>query len=143
MQRRTRAVTPPITRIAPLDPSYTLPRLTREQCWEWLHRQKDLLHKLQHPESYQGPPNWDPQMQFILASNPSKVRERDFTGCIKLFLEEIVLRAATIWQGILYEHGCVSPNVFFPKTKRVIDHANALRNPKAYTITNELCCQER
>ena len=32
---------------------------------------------------------------------------------------------------------------FFPKTKRVIDHANALRNPKAYTITHELCCQER
>ncbi len=32
---------------------------------------------------------------------------------------------------------------FFPKTKQVIDHANALRNPKAYTITHELCCQER
>ncbi len=44
----------------PLDPSYTIPRLTREQRCEWLHRQKDLLHELQHPESYQGPPNWDP-----------------------------------------------------------------------------------
>ncbi len=32
---------------------------------------------------------------------------------------------------------------FFLKTKRVIDHANALRNPKAYMITHELCCQKR
>ncbi len=32
---------------------------------------------------------------------------------------------------------------FFSKTKRVINHANALRNPKAYMITHELCCQEQ
>jgi hypothetical protein len=115
MRRQTRAVTPPLTRIAPLDPSYMLPRLTREQRCEWLHRQKDLLHKLQHPESYQGPPNWDPRVRFILASNPSTVTERDFIDCVKLFLEEIVLRAATIWQGIHYEYGHVSPNAFFQK----------------------------
>ncbi len=99
----------------PLDPSYTLPRPTREQRCEWLHRQKDLLHELQHPESYQGPPNWDPQVQFILASDPITVRERDFINCVELFLEEIVLRAATIRQGILYEYGHVSPNAFFQK----------------------------
>jgi hypothetical protein len=111
MQRQTRAV----TRIAPLDPSYTLPRLTREQHCEWLHRQKDLLHELQHPELYQGPLNWDPRVQFILASDPSTVRERDFINCVESFLEEIVLRAATIRQGILYKYGCVSPNAFFQK----------------------------
>ncbi len=32
---------------------------------------------------------------------------------------------------------------FFLKTKQMINHANALRNPKAYMITHELCCQER
>ncbi len=114
-RRRTRAVTPPLTRIAPLDPSYTIPRLTREQRCEWLHRQKDLLHELQHPESYQGPPNWDPRVQFILASDLSTVTERDFIDCVELFLEEIVLWAATIQQGILYEYGRVSPNAFFQK----------------------------
>jgi hypothetical protein len=115
MHRQTRAVTPPLTRIAPLDPSYTIPRLTREQHCEWLHRQKDLLHKLQHPELYQGPPNWDPRVQFILASNLSTVTERDFIDCVELFLEEIVLRAATIRQGILYKYGPVLPNAFFQK----------------------------
>ncbi len=110
MGRQTRAKTPPLTRIAPLDPSYTLPRLTREQRCEWLHRQKDLLHELQHPESYQGPPNWDPRVQSILARDPSTVTERDFIACVELFLEEIVLRVATIQQGILYKYGHVSPN---------------------------------
>jgi hypothetical protein len=143
MQRQTRAVTPPLTRIAPLDPSYTLPRLIREQCCKWFHRQKDLLHKLQHPELYQGPPNWDPQVQVILARDPSTVRERDFIDCVELFLEEIVLRAATIWQGILYESWSCITKCFFPKTKQVIDHTNVLRYPKACTITHELCCQEQ
>ncbi len=92
-----------------------LPRLTREQRCKWLHRQKDLLHELQHPELYQSPPNWDPRVQFILASDLSTVRERDFIDCVELFLEEIVLRAATIWQGILYKYGRVSPNAFFQK----------------------------
>ncbi len=86
----------------------------RARC-EWLRSQKDLLHELQHPESYQGPPNWDPRVQFILASNPITVRERDFIDCVELFLEEIVLRAGTIQQGILYEYGHVSPNAFFQK----------------------------
>jgi hypothetical protein len=85
----------------------------REQRCKLLHRQKDMLHKLQHPESYQGPPNWDPLVQFILASDPGTTIERDFINCVELFLEEIVLRAATIWQGILYEYGRVSPNAFF------------------------------
>ncbi len=115
MRRRTRAVTPPLTRIAPLDPSYTLPRLTREQRCKWLHRQKDLLHELLHPELYQVPPNWDPRVQFILASDPSTVTERDFIDCVELYLEEIVLRVATMRQGILYEYGPVSPNAFFQK----------------------------
>ncbi len=118
MRRQTRAVTPPLTRIAPLDPSYTLPRLTREQRCKWLNRQKDLLHELQHPELYQGPPNWDPRVQFILASDPSTVTERDFIDCVELFLEEIVLRAATIRQGILYKNSRVSPNSFFQKLNK-------------------------
>jgi hypothetical protein len=54
-------------------------------------------------------------VQFILASYPGTVTERDFIDCVELFLEEIVLRAATIWQGILYEYGRVSPNAFFQK----------------------------
>jgi hypothetical protein len=101
-----------------LDPSYMIPRLTREQHCKWLHRQKDLLHELQHPESYQGPPNWDPRVQFIFASNPSTVTEWDFIDCVELFLEEIVLRAATIHQGILFEYGRVSPNAFFQKLNK-------------------------
>jgi hypothetical protein len=54
-------------------------------------------------------------VQFILASDPSTVTERDFINWVELFLEEIVLRVATIWQGILYEYGRVSPNAFFQK----------------------------
>jgi hypothetical protein len=54
-------------------------------------------------------------VQFILASDPSTVRERDFIDCVELFLEEIVLQAVTIWQGILYKYGRVSPNAFFQK----------------------------
>jgi hypothetical protein len=54
-------------------------------------------------------------VQFILASNPSTVTEKGFIDCVELFLEEIVLRAATIWQGILYKYGRVSPNAFFQK----------------------------
>jgi hypothetical protein len=54
-------------------------------------------------------------VQVIFASDPSTVREKDFIDCVELFLEEIVLWAATIWQGILYEYGRVSPNAFFQK----------------------------
>jgi hypothetical protein len=54
-------------------------------------------------------------VQFILASDLSTVTERDFIDCVELFLEEIVLWAATIQQGILYEYGRVSPNAFFQK----------------------------
>ncbi len=133
---------PPLTRIAPLDPSYTLPRLTREQRCEWLHRQKDLLHELQHPELYQGPPNWDLRVQFILASDPSTVTERDFINCVGLFLEEIVLRTAIIWQGILYKYGRISPNAFFQKlnewsTTRMLSEIPRLtRSHKNYAARN-------
>jgi len=115
MQRRRRAVTPPPIRITPLDQGYTLPRLTREQHHEWLHWQEKLLHELQYPKSYQGPPISEPRVQFILASDPGTVREEDFTDCVELFLEVIVVRAATLQQGILYEYGRVTPNAYFQR----------------------------
>jgi hypothetical protein len=115
MQRRPKAVTPPFTPITPFSPNFTLPWLTGQQCCEWLHRQEDLLQELQHPESYDGPPDWDPQVQFILASNPSTVHERDHLDCVEIFLEEIVLQAATLQQEVLYVYGHVHSNAYFIK----------------------------
>ncbi len=75
--------------------------------------QEDLLHKLLHPESYDGPPDWNPHVQFFLANNPSTEHKRKYIDCIEPVLEEIILRAATLWQGVLYFYSRVFPNAYF------------------------------
>jgi hypothetical protein len=89
--------------------------LTRQQHCKWIDRQEDLLFELQQPESYDGPLNLNPQIQFILASDLSTVHEREYKDCIEILCKEIVLRAATLWQGVLYAYGHVHPNAYFMK----------------------------
>jgi hypothetical protein len=118
-------------------------RLTREQRCKWLHRQKDLLHELQHPESYQCPP----QLGSLSAIHPCPQSKHSYRKGLHR-LRRVILRRNSIAGGdnlagnTLRIRSCIT-KCFFPKTKRVIDHANALRNPKAYTITHEICCQEQ
>ncbi len=85
----------PRSQITPLNPDFTLPQLTRQQCCKWIDRQEDLLFKLQHPKSYSDPLDMNPQIQFILASNLSTVHEREYKDCIEIFCKEIVLRVET------------------------------------------------
>jgi hypothetical protein len=96
------------------------------------------LHKLQHPESYDQPPDWSPHIQFIFANNPSTVHERECINCIELFLEEIILRAATLWQGVLYVYSHVFPNAYFIK---LIEQDLTLTLSKTHTWTKTMLHQ--
>ncbi len=95
MRRQPRSVTPPASWLTPLNPDFMLLWLTHQQRRKWIDRQEDLLFKLQHPKSYDGPLDLNLQIQFILARNLSTVHKREYKDWIKIFCKEIFLRAAT------------------------------------------------